>query len=283
MTSELSTMQLPELEAIIERGLASFIEVGNALIEIRDGRMYGSEYETFEEYVDKRFGFTRQRAYQLIDATKTAAEMSKIFDTVSLPVTESHVRALKNADSDPKQQERILKKAAKDAPKDANGTPRITASSIKAAAEVINGHSPTVAKSPGIDPEKARNDAIMAAQSAMPTPVSQFDPVELEEKAKSLVVDTTKPLAERITQQNKILESFCRSLVKFFDDNLPSDPWLDEGQVEIARSQLKSCCGAIRVAKAHDKPCPKCDGKGCKSCRKCGYLPKNDYQMIGGK
>ena len=36
MTTELSTMNLSELESIVERGLASFIEVGNALIEIRD-------------------------------------------------------------------------------------------------------------------------------------------------------------------------------------------------------------------------------------------------------
>ena len=32
-------MQLTECEAIIERGLASFLEMGQALLRIRDGRM----------------------------------------------------------------------------------------------------------------------------------------------------------------------------------------------------------------------------------------------------
>ena len=265
MTTELSTMNLSELESIVERGLASFIEVGNALIEIRDAKMYGSEYSNFEDYCDKRFGISRGRAYQLIAATKTVKDLSTIVSASLLPVTETHVRALQNATSDPKQQSKILKKAAKDAPKGKDGKPKITAAAIKKAAAAS-------------DPEADRKAAIMGAQA--PT---MFDPVELEAKSASLVVDTAKPLDERIVQQSKMIESFCRALTKFFDDNLPSDPWLDDGQVEIARSQLKSCCGAIRVAKAHDKPCPKCDGKGCKACRKCGYMPKMTYEMNGGK
>ena len=134
MTTDLTVMKLSELEEIVDRGLASFIEVGNALIEIRDGRMYGSEYETFEAYCDRRFGFTRQRAYQLIEATKTVANLSTVVDTSLLPVSERQVRELQNATSDPKAQAKILKKAAKSAPKDTNGKPRITAAAIKKAA-----------------------------------------------------------------------------------------------------------------------------------------------------
>ena len=97
MTTELSTMNLSELESIVERGLASFIEVGNALIEIRDAKMYGSEYSNFEDYCDKRFGISRGRAYQLIAATKTVENLSTIVSASLLPVTETHVRALQNA------------------------------------------------------------------------------------------------------------------------------------------------------------------------------------------
>ena len=91
MTTELSTMNLSELESIVERGLASFIEVGNALIEIRDAKMYGSEYVTFEGYCNERFGISKTRAYQLIESTKTVGNLSTIVDAELLPVTESHV------------------------------------------------------------------------------------------------------------------------------------------------------------------------------------------------
>ena len=91
------------------------------------------------------------------------------------------------------------------------------------------------------------------------------------------------PIDVAINEQHKRIESFCRALTKFFADNVPDDPWLDEGQLEIARSQLASCCGAIRVMKANLLCCPICEGKGCTRCRDCGYMPKNSYQMAGGQ
>ena len=166
MTTELSTMNLSELESIVERGLASFIEVGNALIEIRDAKMYGSAYSTFEEYCNERFGISNSRAYQLIEATKTVAVLSTIVEADSLPVTESHVRALQNATSDPKEQAKLLKKAAKLAAKDKDGKPKITAAAIKKAAAVS-------------DPEADRKAAIMGAQATTERK-SQFDPNEFD-------------------------------------------------------------------------------------------------------
>ena len=157
MTTELCEMKLPELEAIIDRGLASFIEVGNALIEIRDAKMYGKGYDTFEEYCDKRFGFTRQRAYQLIDATKTVREMSTRVGADELPTSEMQARVLNSVADTPARRARVLKKAAKDAPKDVNGHPKLTTAGIKKAA--------------GIDPEQARNAAIMKSHGISdPTP-----------------------------------------------------------------------------------------------------------------
>ena len=42
--------RLQFLEAIIERGQQTFIEVGNALMEIRESRLYLENYPTFEDY-----------------------------------------------------------------------------------------------------------------------------------------------------------------------------------------------------------------------------------------
>jgi hypothetical protein len=42
-----------------------------ALAEIRDNRLYRAEYKTFEEYCKSKWGWKRQRAYELIDAAQT--------------------------------------------------------------------------------------------------------------------------------------------------------------------------------------------------------------------
>lgn len=56
-------------ESIIERGLKTFVEVGGALLAIRESKLYRQEYGTFEEYCKGRWSIERRRAYQLIDAS----------------------------------------------------------------------------------------------------------------------------------------------------------------------------------------------------------------------
>lgn len=59
--------QLAALEKVIEEGLPRFVEVGKALLEIREHALYTlSGHKTFEEYVAVRWEFTAGRARQLI-------------------------------------------------------------------------------------------------------------------------------------------------------------------------------------------------------------------------
>lgn len=53
------------LELRVER---AFFEAGAALRQLRDKRLYRSTHRTFEEYCKDRFGYTRRRPYQLIEA-----------------------------------------------------------------------------------------------------------------------------------------------------------------------------------------------------------------------
>ena len=46
----LQVRRLAELELVIERGLKTFVEVGAALLGIRDGRLYRETHATFEDY-----------------------------------------------------------------------------------------------------------------------------------------------------------------------------------------------------------------------------------------
>ena len=56
MTEVVKSMTSNELsilskhESVISKGLKTFSDVGNALLAIRDGRLYREQFPTFEEY-----------------------------------------------------------------------------------------------------------------------------------------------------------------------------------------------------------------------------------------
>jgi hypothetical protein len=66
------SQRFAELEKLIAKGQKTFVEVGLALAEIRDLRLYKREYSSFEEYCRKKWGWTRQHAYRLIEAAPVA-------------------------------------------------------------------------------------------------------------------------------------------------------------------------------------------------------------------
>lgn len=70
MMTEMEISELNQHEAVIERGLQTFVEVGNALLAIRDGRLYRADFGTFEEYCAVRWGFTQRHSNRLIAAAE---------------------------------------------------------------------------------------------------------------------------------------------------------------------------------------------------------------------
>jgi hypothetical protein len=62
------------LELKVER---AFVEAGTALRELRDKRLYRSTHNTFEEYCQDRFSFSRRHPYRLIDAAKVVENLEK--------------------------------------------------------------------------------------------------------------------------------------------------------------------------------------------------------------
>lgn len=93
MTAQLSLAaerdRLAALEQTIERGLQTFVEVGMALAEIRDSRLYRSAHATFEDYCHERWGFVASRARQLI----AAAESVTAVTVAGLPAPSSERQA----------------------------------------------------------------------------------------------------------------------------------------------------------------------------------------------
>ena len=90
-------------EVVIKQGLETFIEVGQALTEIRDNRYYRLEYRTFEDYCRDRWNFAKRTAYQYISA-------ANVIDNVrhgaqnTLPTSERQTRPLTKLEPEIQQQ-----------------------------------------------------------------------------------------------------------------------------------------------------------------------------------
>lgn len=67
--------ELEKLEDIIARGKQSFVEVGEALMQVRDKKLYTERYGTFAEYCEQRWGFKKSHVYRLMEASEEALKL----------------------------------------------------------------------------------------------------------------------------------------------------------------------------------------------------------------
>lgn len=96
------TAALEECEQVIEAGLQTFVDVGAALLRVRDQRLYRYDFGTFEDYCEKRWQMSRRRAYQMIEASAVVLSVNNCSqpngDPIPLPENEGQARALVGLD-----------------------------------------------------------------------------------------------------------------------------------------------------------------------------------------
>lgn len=119
---------LADCETIIAAGLASFVEVGEALADVRDRRLYRQTHGTFEDYCSERWGLSRTRSYELISSAAVVGGLSAIADTA--PANEAQARPLAPLRDDPEALASAWKSANEAA--EAKGKP-VTAADVTAA------------------------------------------------------------------------------------------------------------------------------------------------------
>jgi len=128
MQSTITTLEIAELqrcEETIQRGLHTFVEVGNALLTIRDKRLYQEQWATFEDYCRERWGMVRRQADRLI----AAAETVEILRPMGLiPQSERVIRPLTKLP--PEVQPMVWQRAVDSAP---NG--KVTAAHVQKIAD----------------------------------------------------------------------------------------------------------------------------------------------------
>lgn len=108
MTAEIQIRQRLELyESKIQAGLATFVEVGNALMEIREGKLYRETHGTFEAYCKEKWGMSKMHAHRLMGAAEVTSNLDS--NQLVTPSSESQVRPL--AHLPPDQQKEVWAKA----------------------------------------------------------------------------------------------------------------------------------------------------------------------------
>jgi len=147
--SEREAEELATCERIIERGLRTFLEVGSALLKIRDLRLYRNEYATFEDYYRERWSLERSQVYRLMDAAEVTRNLqSSPMGEVPLPSNERQARPLTKL-KDPEEQRKAWERAVTTA------AGRVTAAHVESIVREMLAQAAPAAATPSVDEHEA--------------------------------------------------------------------------------------------------------------------------------
>ena len=118
---------LAKCEKVIQKNLAAFVEVGQALFGIREDRLYRDAHKTFEEYCRDRWDIGKSQAYRLIASAEAVANLSPIGDV--LPANEAQARPLTTIPME--EVGDVWQEAIETAPTNDDGQPIITAKHVE--------------------------------------------------------------------------------------------------------------------------------------------------------
>ncbi len=93
-------------EQRIEKGMQTFLEVGEALCAIRDGRLYRVTHGDFKTYCREKWGLSQRHVNRIIEGNEVVKELGPIGPKIT---TESQARELSKVE--PAKREEVLTKA----------------------------------------------------------------------------------------------------------------------------------------------------------------------------
>lgn len=235
--------ELARHEAVIERGIRTTIEAGLSMKIIYDEKLYEGAYKTFEQYVNSRWGYTRARAHQLIEAAEVDANLSTIVDKADRPQNEGQLREV--AKAPPEKQVEVVKKVAEMA--------------------AVENRKPTAKDYKKVVGELVYED-VDNERSA--NTVKEAEPPESTHHPKEMA----GPLMAHV----KTLTQILNDLKKRATDR--GGEWIDLQAISTQISALKySLKSSIYYA-----DCPACSGKRCVRCKQSGFLPELKKSVVEG-
>jgi DNA replication initiation complex subunit (GINS family) len=140
---------LRRMEDTLRDHFESFSKAGDALIEIRDSRLYRETHGTFDDYCRERWDMSKTQANRLISAASVIHNIEKVKESKDIAehLTESAVRPLTGLT--PSQQQKVIRKVVEKAPPPVAGRSRVTARLVQNVARSTFPKAFKVAKSDG--------------------------------------------------------------------------------------------------------------------------------------
>ena len=169
-------------ETTIQKGLGTFMEVGNALKWIRDNGTYQTvdDFDTFEAYVKAKWDMARRTAYQQIDAAVTVGNVRNCAQTE--PTNEYQVRPL--VCLEPEQQRDAWRRAVEKAEGE-RPTGRLVQQAVK----------------------ELKRESEAAAEDKEPDPEAEVQArVEKLEAAAAMVQKQSKKMSKTISEIEEVLQ-----------------------------------------------------------------------------
>lgn len=279
MTTAL-TRSLKQHEEIIADGMKSFLYVGQSLMAIRDGKLYSDNHDTFEAYCKSRWGFSRPRAYQMIEAAEVVSDLStngrqngkKKAEELPLPENERQARALKESADTPEERREVWAKAVEIAPKNEAGEPQVTAKIISQVADEVVGPKVETPK-----PAKAEKSEPVVEVVDEPEYKPGFDPRQFDPSMKpDEPEDEAEPTGEipkhltEVVSGIKQYKSLQREVSLLIGKAhaliaLPIGSFIRHQEIEQHIKQVQ----ADLKAWAFGENCPVCKNKPNAKCLKC--------------
>ena len=248
--TELTTSPLSkdDARAFVESIKTRIGDIRKMLIELHDRfgwKVLG--YDSWEACVTEEFGWSKRYANMQISAGKIEQKLlAPPGGTVGTlvptppptgPIPEKHLRPLAALPED-QQVEAYL-----DAKQEAEAAgEKLTAKAVIAKVELY----------------AADNESYVAP----PEPEAEPEP------------EPTPTVEEAMAASNKLLESKARQITAFGKDSeLQAEPHMEE-RMDTVQAQARTLAGTVRSGKGAGT-CTYCDGEGCKTCLKTGWLDRN--------
>jgi hypothetical protein len=118
LTDKTDNKKLLAFEKTIAEGASTFIAVGSALLQIRDGKLYHPQYNSFEEYCLEKWDMDHSHAYRLMNSAQVVENLKSSPIGELLPANEAQTRPLTLLPKE--QQAEAWNKAVESAPKGKN-------------------------------------------------------------------------------------------------------------------------------------------------------------------
>jgi hypothetical protein len=308
-TTELQEFEL--LDHVITAGFKTFEDVGKALMQIRDRRLYRWKFRSFDAYLNDHHGITRGRASQLILAAQAVAdvqettagdienqEVSTMVDTSAAPVPTSERQArpltkLENPD-DRREAWAQATKAAK-----AKGKKAPTAKDTADAVQQVKAKR----KAPAAD--SSPQDATPTAPpkpTAPPAPKPTGpDVIEFVVPAEPQTIDELgQPLPPELVDAFKFRDVAAYALKQLAAIKRAVNPYLGDGDEvkPIAGGDVMGETGNrqdferdyknLRHALAHARPYALCPydhkaGRVCPQCKGIGWIVEAAHKNLPGE